>query len=90
MTDAWTDGQATRIAVGSAWATTPTTLTVGMVRVVSPIGVVICPAGYWNDEASSATTVGTVQPVTAMTVTEMGRPFGNARGSLATQGNSNG
>ena len=57
----------------SAWLrvtipTTLTTLAVGMVRVVSPVS-----AGCLNDELAGATTVGTMQPGTAMTVKEMGR-----------------
>jgi hypothetical protein len=51
------------VAIGSAWATILTTMTVSMDRVVSPVS-----AGCWNNEMDSATMVGTVQSGTAMTV----------------------
>jgi hypothetical protein len=53
------------VAIGSAWATTLTTVIASMVRVVSRGGVV--SAGCLDDELANATRC-TVQPRTAMTV----------------------
>ena len=39
--------QCRMVVIGSAWATTPPTVTVGMVGAVSPVGVVIGPQDIW-------------------------------------------
>jgi hypothetical protein len=52
------------MAQGSEWATT---LTAGIVRVVCPVGVVICSTGCLDEEMDSATIVRTMPPITAHT-----------------------
>jgi hypothetical protein len=82
------------VAIGTAWATILTTVTVGMVQdgqhgrngLADNRGC-FSATGYLDEEMDSATTIGTVQPGMAMTVKKMGACHGNAAG-LHIHGNA--